>query len=121
MGSIASVPGIINLNSVPPFLLYLKSTVATPKPEIKSLRKLTEVRTSKHYITCELTWHSSHPNMAYGTESEIEELQSTDVASCRQSVTKGKGTKRESAVWKYFQRIQSSGESCVECKATPIK
>ena len=54
--------------------------------------------------------------MASGTESEIEELQPTDTASCRQSTMKGKGMKRESAVWKYFQRIQSSGESHVECK-----
>jgi len=54
--------------------------------------------------------------MASGMESEIEELQPTDAASCRQSTMKGKGMKRESAVWKYFQRIQSSDESCVECK-----
>jgi len=40
--------------------------------------------------------------MVSGTESEIEELQLVDTASGRKNAMKGKGAKRESAVWKYF-------------------
>ena len=44
--------------------------------------------------------------MAYGAEFETEELQPADTASGWKNATKGKGTKREDAVWKYFRRIE---------------
>ena len=44
--------------------------------------------------------------MAYGMEFETEELQPADTASGWKNATKGKGTKREDAVWKYFRRIE---------------